>query len=374
MLVYRTTVAGAAFAGALLLGCTPPDQPTDLRTDGPPHVTTVVVMSDLRTSVDPEPPTLSRLLETSTFCRANDAKRPGLVGLPDVGLAGALNLTQTCPEDLTKTAETQGTAEAAPPTWFIRVVFDMLLDPTVEDLIELKDAKGNGTGVFQGSFVNTQPVTLKCNGTDVAYNGYYVPNGNRVSWPLGPGLFVQPLAPAAIPTDAACTIAMRDNVRNKRGDKVADDASFPFKIAPMKLRFSAPDPADSPNGKGELDPAASVSFFWTAAIGTLPAPADIKIFSGANTGTAANTAVCAPGGGTAEDPATFSITKAGTGATTSALVMRLALNNQPGLKWAENTTYRIEFASTASVGATQGGPAGTFPASYSLCFHTTAAM
>ncbi len=117
----------ALSAGALLVGCAVPDLPTDLRKDGPPNVTTVTVMSDLRTGVDPGfpqgPLDLSRLIETATHCRINDEKRPGLVGLP------TQKTTQVCPDDLGMPSPAEGSAEAAPPNWFVRVVFDKLLDP-----------------------------------------------------------------------------------------------------------------------------------------------------------------------------------------------------------------------------------------------------
>ncbi len=44
------------------------------------------------------------------------------------------------------------------------------------------------------------------------------------------------------------------------------------------------------------------------------------------------------------------------------------------LAWKPNTTYRIEFGPNAKITPKQGGAAGTFPAGYKLCFHTTAAM
>src|SRR5215470_1022329 len=55
MLDYRSTVAAAAFAGAVLAACADPDLPTDLRTSGPPNITTVTVLTDLETSIDPAP-------------------------------------------------------------------------------------------------------------------------------------------------------------------------------------------------------------------------------------------------------------------------------------------------------------------------------
>jgi hypothetical protein len=374
MLVYRSSVAGAAVSGALLLGCSAPDLPTDLRKDGPPNVTAVTVASDLRTPVDPSPPALSRLLEDATYCRIGDVKRPGHVGLPDI------STVQECPENLAMPADKQDAAEAAPPAWYVRVVFDMLLDPNVEDLVDVLDSKKQPTGIKAGTLVNTQPVTLKCNGVDIKYDGYYVPNGNSISWPLGPALFVQPVPStvfATIPTGAACEIGLKDNVHNKKGQSVTTERTFKFKIGGMKLRFSAPDPAAGKPGSFELDPTLPVQFFWTAQIGTspaaLPAAADIKIFAGPNAADgSADTTVCS-GGGTAIDPANITTAVDGMGATTDSLIMDLALGNVDMLSWAEKTTYHVTFASTASVKPLQGGAAGTF-GTYDLCFHTKAAQ
>src|SRR5512133_3554345 len=179
MFVYdaaRSAVAVATLAGALLAGCADPEEPTDLRSQdsGPPNVTTVTVMSDLISSVDPNVPGLPRLIETATHCRTGDDKRPGLVGLPN------FTTTQVCPETLSQPAELENLAEGAPPSWFVRVVFDKLLDPNVEDLVPQLDTMGNPTGVTIGTFADTQPVKLLCGLgntlTPVPYNGYYVPN------------------------------------------------------------------------------------------------------------------------------------------------------------------------------------------------------
>lgn len=393
MLVYRSTVAAAISAGALLVGCAAPDLPTDLRKDGPPNVTAVTVMSDLKTAVDPSPPRLSRLIETATHCRKDDEKRPGLVGLPD------FTTTQVCPDDLGASSLSEGTAEGAPPNWFARVVFDKLLDPSIEDLVPQLDMMMQPTGITEGSLLNTQPVTLKCNGVDVPYDGYYVPNGNSISWPLGPALFVQPCSalsvrPCAVvfvPTGATCEIGIKDIVNNKNGESVpSDQRSYTFKIAPMKLRFSNPDPSDGDNGDIELTPDSPVQFYWTAAFTGTPIvdPAEIRIFEGPNLGAGADPdpAVCS-GGGTAvlSTAITTSIApprrgaSAATIAATTDLIMDLALQpNLPApddkLVWKPTTTYRIEFGPNARVTPKQGGAAGTFPDGYKLCFHTTAAM
>jgi hypothetical protein len=380
MLVYRSTVAAAIFAGALLVGCTAPDQPTDLRTDGPPNITAVMVMSDLRTPSDPSPPRLGgRLYESATFCRASDEKRPGLVGLPDV------TTMQVCPEDLTKDVADSGKVEGAPPNWFARVVFDQLLDPTVEDLVDQLDAMMKPTGTKLGTIATTQPVTLQCTnaaGTlvDVPYGGYYVPNGNSISWPLGPALFVQPTSAVSVPVGATCQVGVKDMVHNKAGDQVASDQrskKFEFKIAPMDLRFSDPDPEDGKDGAIEVSPKSPVRFFWTAALQATPTVTDIQIFEGPNLNAGADPdpAVCGTGG-TQVLATDILATRNGAGAATTSLIMNLAVKDPASAThlWKENTTYRVQFGPNAKVTPNQGGADGTFPTGYKLCFHTTTVM
>lgn len=372
MLVYRSTVAAATVYGALLVGCTAPDQPTDLRKDGPPNVTAVTVMSDLKTAVDPRPPSLPRLIETATFCRLNDDKRPGHVGLPN------FSTTQVCPEDLSKGADTPGTAEGAPPNWFARVCFDKLLDPNVEDLVPINMA--DPTGPQKGTLARTQPVTLKCNGVDVPYDGYYAPGGSSQSWPCGPGLFLTPISAVSVQTGATCEIGLKDMIHNKKGESVpSEQRSFTFKIAPMKLRFASPDPSDdgAQNGTLEQDLDTPVLLYWTAAFGTaattptnFPAVADIQIYEGASA------AICSAAVGTLTRVADADVVidRDGATATTTALIADLFVGSDPDHAWKPSTFYRIEFAATARMLASQGGPAGTFPAGFKLCFKTTAAM
>lgn len=389
MLDYRSTIAAAAWVGALLVGCTAPDLPTDLRTSGPPNVTTVTVMSDLETEIDPSPVGIGRYVEEATYCRLNDKKRPGKVGLSDI------RTIQVCPEDLTKPAPNAGEAEAVPPAWFVRVVFDELLDPTIEELGE--DPSGGPFGTIE----NTHPVALQCNGTDIPYGGYYVPNGNRQSWPLGPALYIQPNKPMSVPTGATCTVTLADKIHNKDGESVpADQRDYQFKIAPMALRFSDPDPGDV------VDPGASVvavdtplEFFFTAPLkdtGTRSGPdADplhpivlstldttkVKISSGPNLASTtedgkANPEVCA-GNGTAVDPTQVRAYLRGMTATTTQLVLRIDLGGSgvaPEAGWAPKTTYLVEFADGATVEPSQGGDPAVLPgpSDYSLCFHTPA--
>src|SRR3954453_4524894 len=143
MLDYRSTVVAAGAVMSTLLGCGDPDLPTDLRTSGPPNVTAVLVMSDLETGIDPDSEkagVLDRYLEEATFCRLNDDKRPRLIGLQDG------RTPEVCPDDLTMKAMNDGVAAGAPPVWFVRIVFDKLLDPSIEDLEPVLDQSGMPTG------------------------------------------------------------------------------------------------------------------------------------------------------------------------------------------------------------------------------------
>jgi len=370
---WRSAVA----ACMLLAGCSDPEEPTDLRSQnsGPPNVTTVTVMSDLASSSDPGIAGLPRLIETATHCRTDDAKRPGIVGLPD------FSTTQVCPDDLSQPADTENAAEGAPPSWFVRVVFDKLLDPNIEDLV----TTDSGT---IGTLVHTQPVALRCglgSLVDVAYDGYYIPNGNRVSWPLGPALYIAPLSPTSVPTGAQCELTLKDNVKSKVGRQVPDDQrTYTFTIAPMQLRFSVPAATD---GAATMDIDTPVQLFWTAAMASGPAAADIKITKGPNLNAGATSdgdadpAICDGSAGTAVADADIETAPApvppDTDPTTVTESLALILDldtkgNGAPHRWEPQTTYRIAFTPTAKVAPTQGGADGML-ADVTLCFHTGAA-
>lgn len=170
-------------------------------------------------------------------------------------------------------------------------------------------------------------------------------------------------------------------VYNKAGDQVAADQrtkKFEFKIAPMALRFSDPDPGDGENGAIEVSPKSPVRFFWTAALQATPVVTDILITEGPNLNAGADPdpAVC---GGTAGTPVVATdilVARNGTGAATTSLIMNLAVKDPASATnlWKENTTYLVKFGPAAKVTPNQGGADGTFPTGYTLCFHTTTAM
>jgi hypothetical protein len=194
-------------------------------------------------------------------------------------------------------------------------------------------------------------------------------------------------------------VTLADKIHNKDGESVpTDQRDYQFKIAPMALRFSDPDPGDA------VEPGAStvavntpLEFFFTAALkpgakrpdttGLHPIilstldTTKVKISSGPNIASTtadgkANPEVCA-GNGTAVDPASVRAYLRGTTETTTQLVLRLDLGGSgaaPEAGWAPKTTYLVEFADGATVESSQGGDPAVLPgpSDYRLCFHTPA--
>ena len=234
-------VVAAAVSVFALGACSDPEQNTDLRPDGPPEVLTVLVMNDA----------VGLTNEAATFCKLNDNKRPQRVGLPD------FTARDICPADLSQGVDEL--TDAYPDGWYVRIVFDELLDPSIEELTEITDPDtGEGTDTYTGSIANTRPVKLECESigggfVEVDYDGYYSPAGNNVTWPLGPSLVIKPLEPKSIATDSECRVTINDNVTDKSGNQVpaAQRGPFTYKIAPIQV--IAIDPTDDPDGAGPID-------------------------------------------------------------------------------------------------------------------------
>lgn len=403
MLVYRSSVAAAVTFGALLVGCDPPDQPTDLRTEGPPVVTTVTVMSDVTTPQDLHPPGLARLTEIATYCRPGDEKRPSLVGLPD------FSVTEVCPETLSEGADEEEKAVGAPPAWYVRVVFDQLLDPDVEDLVD--GLFGNPLAEIKfGTLENTLPVDLSCNGVAVSYNrpipnppnmprvegnqpiSYYIPNGNRVSWPLGPALLITPSDPLAVPLNSDCQLDLKSNaIKDKEGLEVSGARSFKFKTGIMEYRFSIPDFEEQEDnaltGNIVVGTNTPLRIFFTAAfdLGSFPL-ANVTIRKGANPEPGKpNTAVCGgTGGALVADGDKIKRVRplinvdnpvATPPPVTSDLTLEILTKVLPEPQvWDAQTTYLIEIASGTQVTAVQtaigNNNIASIPDDYKICFHT----
>jgi hypothetical protein len=184
----------------------------------------------------------AQLSETATYCKPNDPKRPRLVGLPDA------STSQICPDDGSATTEVDN---AYPDGWYVRVMFDELLDPRIEELTEILDDDGVGTGTFEGSVAGTHPVTLECQSVltgqmvNVSYDGYYSPSGNSVTWPLGPSLVIKPNDPTLIATGKECQITLSNLITDKDGVEVPTEQRGPYKFKVAEIAPLATDPTDS---------------------------------------------------------------------------------------------------------------------------------
>ena len=340
----RNASAIMSMAGALAFGaCSDPVQRTDLRPPGPPEVLTVLAMND----------SAGLFVETATFCKVGDDKRPGIVGLPD------FTTSQVCDDDLTKPADE--VVDAVPTAWYARIEFDRLLDPAVEDLIPNIDPTNmmpNGT--FTGSLAKTQPVTFKCGGVDVPYDGYYSPSGNNVTWPLGPSLFLQATDLTTVATGSECEITIKDVVKGKNGnpidpDSVGGGGKFKWKIAPLALL--ATDPVGDPTAPDTIAVDSPVIVTFNGFIkDTSIDPTKVKI-----TTAMANCTPIATGPvlkalvvGDAMDPTSVDIT--------------LADNMMKPIPWVTGTTYVITFAAGATATDVAGGPIDLAATGLTVCF------
>jgi len=232
MFDQRTQRFVAATLGVLLAtGCEDPELNTELRPEGDPEVLAVLVMTDAA----------FQLSEQATFCKPGDTFRPSLVGLPD------FTTSQVCPDELADGVDPVDTAY--PDGWYVRIMFDELLDPTIEELTEIIDEETDlPTGTYEGSIAAAHPVTLECesvNGNtlvNVDYDGYYSPSGNKVTWPVGPSLVIKPNDPSLIATGKKCQVTINDSVMDKDKKKVPADQRGPytFKIAPITIIVTEP--------------------------------------------------------------------------------------------------------------------------------------
>lgn len=229
MLVYssRRKTPGAVLTTVAMLAvaaCDEPEANTDLRPEGPPDVLAVLVFND----------PIDGVIESATYCKPGDRKRPDFIGIPAFGLG-----TTVCPEGGAAVSEL---TDAYPNGWYVRIMFDELLDPDVEELVEIIGSDGQPTDTFIGTIKNTQPVTLQCEGTNgvltnVPYDGYYSPAGNAVTWPVGPSLVIRPTDPTIVPVESRCQVTLKPMIKDKQGNSVPtnDLSPFSFRIAPIQV-------------------------------------------------------------------------------------------------------------------------------------------
>jgi len=399
----RLKTLGAVTVTSALLGvsgCGAPTATTDLRPEGPPEVLSVLVMDDP-----------GGFFETATFCKVGDPKRPALVA---AGLS--FETVQICDDDLSlpagsrspdpadptgqATIFTPGGVENAVATgWHVRIMFDELLNPSIEDLIAQGACTATGDtctqdpdcpaaapgdpantcaldGTFSGSLLNTQPVVLKCTppGSTTAavvdYDGYYSPSGNAFTWPLGPSLFIQPVDFSAVATGSTCNVTINDNVTDKEGNKVPDDqrGGDIYSWTVESLQFLESSPAVEPAGMEDtITPDSPLALSFNAFIdaSTLGAgEVTIKEAPGMDCAAAA-AGVAKPAVITQLDPQTIGI-----GITPAAGCSTATVD----CVWNPNKTYVIEFSADNAVTDLAGGPA-TLPGAsdFSLCFFTDVA-
>lgn len=243
----------ATTLGVLALSaCSRPDLATDLRPEGDPEVLTVMILTDGFSEFGGVPE------ERATYCKIDngvpDPKLPTIIGQPDQ------SVTQVCPETAaevtdpdTMITEVTNANPFAFGGFHVRVVFDELLDPNIETLTDSEDVNEDGLAndpctaiseTCQGHIDTTLPVTLTCGGVAVPYDGYYVPNGNKVSWPPGPSIVVVPLDPSGL-SGAQCEVSLRDNILDKEGNVVPAAQRGPYTFTVAELTIAGSSPADA---------------------------------------------------------------------------------------------------------------------------------
>jgi hypothetical protein len=348
--------------------CDDPEQNSDLRPAGPPEVLSVMVMND---------PT--EYIETATFCKLNDDLRPTEIFLVIGGL------TEVCP--LEKTEQVPMVDDALPTGWYVRIVFDELLDPSIEELIPNTDSTGEPTGTFSGSIAASHPVELNCGGMDVPYDGYYSPGGNYQSWPVGPGLVIIPDDPTSVAGGTECTVTLNANIKDKDGEEVptaqrGSGGEYKFAIAPFSLIGTDPEATatDEVADRPEIVPESPISLLFNSVIdpATLTT-ADVHLFKGVADDCTGGTEVPAasvrifqilddaPPDGVVADETTIQIADgSATGAITDPTDPTL-----DGLFFDEMETYRLEFSAGAVASDAAGGEGALELAEDTvLCFDT----
>lgn len=212
-----TPLGGMLAAASLCMAaCGDPEFKTELNPEGPPQVAAVHVASEAAG-------------ELATFCGSGDL---------DVS-------TLFCPND--------GTVQDAPPVgWYVRVIFDELLDG---DALESVTCSGDPE-VCTSELTGT-PVNLSCGGTDVAYTGFYDPSGNYQTFPPGPALVIE--TSEFIGTTMDCQITITGEVVDKDGNPVPEAERGPYEFTTAPLGILGTDPA---NKQENLDPVSTVALVY----------------------------------------------------------------------------------------------------------------
>ena len=259
--------------GLLTVACGTPDFETDLLPEGPPEVTLVNVASE---SAD----------EAATFC---GAPKRNLFYCPETGDVDA------------------PVADAPPLGLFVRIAFDELLDPSIETL-----DVANGTGSISGS----NPVSIECAGTTLAYDGFYQPSGSHLTDPPGPALVIEPTD--VIPAGTNCTISILDSVRDKGGNQVPSAARGPFSFQLAPFAVVGTNPQDGTEGIdadavlgvvfNNLVDEASLAGRVEVADGGGPVAIDVSVDMTPEDPTSETTVLIAPSAGTFAVDTSYTVT------------------------------------------------------------------
>jgi len=263
MLRYRTQGVLAAGLGLLITGCfSDPDLKTGLTPEGAPRVLAVLAVDNNQGA---EPP---------SFCRYDaagnlDPKGPSLVQ----GIT-------ICP-DTKAMFDADGPAELEPLAWNLRTMFDELLNgDKVETLVDSElDAQDNTQPCTADSatcvghigttdFGATLPFDVSCGGMPLTYDGYYYPNGNKESFPVGPALVLAPIDLA--PTDTDCTFTIKPTVViDKQGEAVPTGPNENvFTVHVKQLDVVETDPVDAAAvaDRGVIPPDGAVIMLFNSLI------------------------------------------------------------------------------------------------------------
>jgi hypothetical protein len=242
-------VLALAVSSIAVAACGRPTEETDLRPEGAPQVTTVMVRSDVVSITGVAPNTV---IEPAIYCPSTfDPESPTFVGLPN------FDIVQICPDEDEPTTIPE-VENADPLNVGVRVVFDELLDPDIETLTDSETGGPctDASDTCDGHIASTQPLNIDCgNQGEITYDGYYQPNGNNVSWPPGPSIVALP--DVYIASGSTCSVTLNTNIVDKQGEPVptSDLGPFDFTLSPFTLVGSDPGDGDviAPDGAVAID-------------------------------------------------------------------------------------------------------------------------
>lgn len=270
MLRYRTQGVLAAGLGLLITGCfSDPDLKTGLTPEGAPRVLAVLATDN---NTGAEPPAFCRYDSAGNL----DPKGPSLV-------QGFI----ICP-DTKAEFDMTGPAELEPLAWNVRTMFDELLNgDKVETLLDTEpDAQGNpkpctaDSDTCDGHIDTTLPFDVSCGGSAITYDGYYYPNGNKESNPVGPALILAPIDLA--PTDTDCQFTIKPSVVvDKQGEAVPtgpNENVFTIHVKQLDVVETDPVDADAVADRGVLAPDGAVVMLFNSLVDdTTVAAAEVEI-------------------------------------------------------------------------------------------------